>query len=43
MLVKQKELKKKDVIFCKETDTISDVFEQLKTSGFRCIICFILF
>lgn len=37
MLVKQKKLKKKDVIFCKETDTISDVFEQLKSSGYRCI------
>ena len=37
MLVKQKHLKKKDVTFVKETDSISDVLVQLNTSGYRCI------
>ena len=37
MLVKQKYLKKKDVTYVKETDSISDVLGQLNTSGFRCI------
>ena len=37
MLVKQKYLKKKDVSFVKETDTISKVLGQLNDNGFRCI------
>ena len=37
MLVKQKFLKKKEVSFVKETDTISDVLGQLNDSGYRCI------
>jgi CBS domain-containing protein len=37
MLVKQKQMKKNDVVFVKETDTISDVLEKLNTSGYRCI------
>jgi CBS domain-containing protein len=37
VLVKQKYLKKKDVTYVKETDSISDVLGQLNTSGFRCI------
>lgn len=37
MLVKQKYVKKKDVTYVKETDSISNVLEQLNTSGFRCI------
>lgn len=37
MLVKQKYMKKKEVVFVKETDTISDVLGQLNTSGYRCI------
>lgn len=37
MLVKQKYVKKRDVTFVKETDSISDVLSQLNSSGFRCI------
>ena len=37
MLVKQKQLKKKDVTFVTETDSISNVLEQLNSSGYRCI------
>lgn len=37
MLVKQKYMKKKEVVLVKETETISDVLSQLNTSGYRCI------
>ena len=37
MLVKQRIVKKKDVSFVKESDTISDVLGQLNDNGFRCI------
>lgn len=37
MLVKQRIIKKKDVHFVKESDSISHVLEQLNDSGFRCI------
>lgn len=37
MLVKQKQFKKKQVVFVKETDLISDVLGELNTSGYRCI------
>ena len=37
MLVKQKQLKKKDVTVVKETDSISAALDQLNISGYRCI------
>lgn len=37
MIVKQRYLKKSDVVFCLETDLISSVLERLYSSGYRCI------
>ncbi|MCH7321588.1 cyclic di-AMP binding protein CbpA [Solibacillus sp. MA9] len=37
MLVKQRIVKKKEVSFVKESDTISQVLGQLNDNGFRCI------
>ncbi|GLC88472.1 cyclic di-AMP binding protein CbpA [Lysinibacillus piscis] len=37
MLVKQKQLKKNDVVFVKETDSVAAVLETLYDSGYRCI------
>ncbi|RUL48694.1 MULTISPECIES: cyclic di-AMP binding protein CbpA [Lysinibacillus] len=37
MIVKQRYVKKNDVVWCKETDSIATVLDKLNTSGFRCI------
>ncbi|AMW99081.1 cyclic di-AMP binding protein CbpA [Rummeliibacillus stabekisii] len=37
MIVKQKYVNKHDVIFCKESDSISSVLKKLYSSGYRCI------
>ncbi|MGX9134516.1 cyclic di-AMP binding protein CbpA [Rummeliibacillus sp. JY-2-4R] len=37
MIVKQRYVSKRNVIFCKETDTISSVLTKLNESGYRCI------
>ncbi|RHW38364.1 CBS domain-containing protein [Lysinibacillus yapensis] len=37
MIVKQRIVKKTDVVWCKETENISEVLAKLKLSGYRCI------
>ncbi|WP_102691970.1 cyclic di-AMP binding protein CbpA [Rummeliibacillus pycnus] len=37
MIVKQRYVKKNDVVFCTETDLASSVLEKLHKSGYRCI------
>ncbi|MGE7667868.1 cyclic di-AMP binding protein CbpA [Ureibacillus composti] len=37
MLVKQRYVDKKDVVWCKETDSLSEVLDKLNESGYRCI------
>lgn len=37
MIVKQRYLKKSEVVFCLETDPASSVLEKLSSSGYRCI------
>ncbi len=37
MIVKQRYVKKSEVVFCKETDLASSVLEKLYASGYRCI------
>lgn len=37
MIIKQRLLKKNDVVWCKETDTNTQVYAKLKSSGYRCI------
>lgn len=37
MIVKQRYVKKADVVWCKESDHLSDVLAKLNDSGFRCI------
>ncbi|MFC7684873.1 cyclic di-AMP binding protein CbpA [Ureibacillus sp. GCM10028918] len=37
MIIKQRLLKKNDVIWCKESDNSTQVLAKLKTSGYRCI------
>ncbi|HWI48267.1 MAG TPA: CBS domain-containing protein, partial [Rummeliibacillus sp.] len=37
MIVKQRYVKKSNVVFCTETDLASSVLEKLYESGYRCI------
>jgi len=37
MIIKQRLVKKIDVIFCKESDSSTEVLSKLKESGYRCI------
>lgn len=37
MIVKQRYVKKNDVVWCKENDSLSKVLERLNESGYRCI------
>ena len=37
MIVKQRYVRKTNVVWCKETDLSSEVLEKLNTSGYRCI------
>lgn len=37
MIIKQRLLKKNDVVWCKESDSSAEVLDKLKTSGYRCI------
>ncbi|MFJ8260571.1 cyclic di-AMP binding protein CbpA [Rummeliibacillus sp. NPDC094406] len=37
MIVKQRYVKKSDIVFCTETDLASSVLEKLYDSGYRCI------
>ncbi|MCM3390066.1 cyclic di-AMP binding protein CbpA [Ureibacillus chungkukjangi] len=37
MIIKQRLLKKNDVVWCKESETTAQVLKKLKESGYRCI------
>ncbi|KGR77446.1 cyclic di-AMP binding protein CbpA [Ureibacillus sinduriensis] len=37
MIIKQRLLKKNEVVWCKASDSSTEVLEKLKTSGYRCI------